>query len=97
MPRRANAEQTFVRALCVLRTINPGVDLGQVEGAFVFGMGLVLSEHVEADPTTGACITDSTWSYKVPGPLCVPHKLNVAMLKDSPLFFKVRCTGWRRS
>lgn len=35
------------------RSINPAVDLGQIEGAFVFGLGAVLSEHVEHDEATG--------------------------------------------
>jgi hypothetical protein len=36
------------------RSINPAVDLGQIEGAFVFGMGLMLSEHMEHDRSSGA-------------------------------------------
>lgn len=39
----------------------------QVEGAFLQGVGWVLSEEVLEDPTSGACLTPSTWSYKPPG------------------------------
>jgi hypothetical protein len=37
------------------------------------GMGMMLSERVEHDPTTGACTTASTWAYKPPGVFCVPQ------------------------
>lgn len=39
---------------------------------------------------TGACLTNSTWSYKVPGVGCVPERLTVSMLQDSPLLVQVR-------
>ena len=40
---------------------NPALDLGQVEGAFVMGLGYWLTEECKYDPTTGALVTDSTW------------------------------------
>ncbi|WIA12062.1 hypothetical protein OEZ85_012139 [Tetradesmus obliquus] len=67
------------------RSINPAVDLGQVEGAFLQGVGWVLSEEVLEDPTNGACLTPSTWSYKPPGIAELPAEFSVAMLRDSPL------------
>jgi len=67
------------------RSINPAIDMGQIEGAFVYGLGALVNEHVEHDPETGACTTASTWSYKVPGAACVPERMSVHMLKDSPL------------
>ncbi|KAJ9517719.1 hypothetical protein QJQ45_004015 [Haematococcus lacustris] len=70
------------------RSVNPAVDLGQVEGAFVFGLGYLLSEAMEHHPTTGAATTTSTWSYKTPGVMDIPTRLNVAMLKDSPMHVK---------
>ncbi len=79
----------LVRSL-VRRSLNPAVDLGQIEGAFVFGMGMLMSEHVKADPDTGACTTASTWNYKIPTATCVPQRMSVTMLEDSPLAFKVR-------
>jgi xanthine dehydrogenase molybdopterin-binding subunit B len=29
------------------------VDVGQLEGAFMMGLGLVMNEHMEADPDSG--------------------------------------------
>jgi xanthine dehydrogenase molybdopterin-binding subunit B len=37
------------------------VDIGQVEGAFVMGLGLWTSEEVKHDPTTGDLLTKNTW------------------------------------
>ena len=43
----------------------------QVEGAFVFGLGMMTTEEVVIDPNSGRLLTDSTWTYKIPhGPLC---------------------------
>ncbi|GAX76008.1 hypothetical protein CEUSTIGMA_g3451.t1 [Chlamydomonas eustigma] len=70
------------------KTINPAVDIGQVEGAFMFGMGLMLSESAKNDPEDGSITTGSTWSYKIPGVYCIPQSLNVSLLKDSPLHVK---------
>jgi xanthine dehydrogenase molybdopterin-binding subunit B len=41
--------------------------LVQVEGAFLQGLGWVLSEEVLEDPGTGAALSSSTWTYKPPG------------------------------
>eukprot|EP00200_Dunaliella_tertiolecta_P008210 CAMPEP_0202368174 /NCGR_PEP_ID=MMETSP1127-20130417/342_1 /ASSEMBLY_ACC=CAM_ASM_000462 /TAXON_ID=3047 /ORGANISM="Dunaliella tertiolecta, Strain CCMP1320" /LENGTH=1499 /DNA_ID=CAMNT_0048963543 /DNA_START=12 /DNA_END=4511 /DNA_ORIENTATION=+ len=67
------------------RSINPAVDLGQIEGAFVFGMGMMLSEHMEHDHASGAITSNSTWTYKVPSVTCVPERFSVSLLRDSPL------------
>ncbi|EFJ41839.1 hypothetical protein VOLCADRAFT_98105 [Volvox carteri f. nagariensis] len=67
------------------RPVNPAVDLGQVEGAFVQGLGMMLQEEVTYDSTTGALVQNSTWNYKPPSVSCVPQQLNVHMLNDAPL------------
>lgn len=45
--------------LCVL--------LPQIEGAFMQGVGYVMTEEVVEDDVTGVTLTDSTWTYKPPG------------------------------
>ena len=44
-----------------LCSINPGVDIGQVEGAFVMGLGYWLTEDVKYDPKSGELLTHNTW------------------------------------
>lgn len=42
-------------------SINPSVDIGQVEGAFVMGLGLWLSEILRFNPETGRLLTKDSW------------------------------------
>ena len=42
------------------------MDIGQVEGAFMMGVGFWLSEKMNYDKTTGLLLTDGTWEYKPP-------------------------------
>eukprot|EP00879_Flechtneria_rotunda_P005310 GHRR01005597.1.p1 GENE.GHRR01005597.1~~GHRR01005597.1.p1 ORF type:complete len:688 (+),score=262.80 GHRR01005597.1:308-2065(+) len=67
------------------RSVNPAVDLGQVEGAFMQGVGHVMTEEVAEDQQTGTPLTNSTWTYKPPGLAELPAELNVHMLRESPL------------
>ena len=41
--------------------MNPLVDVGQVEGAFVMGLGNWRSEQIKYDPTSGSNLTTGTW------------------------------------
>ena len=56
----------------------------QVEGAFVFGLGMMTTEEVVIDAKTGRLLTDSTWTYKIPTAPCVPSQFNVSFLKVRP-------------
>lgn len=42
-------------------SISQAVDIGQVEGSFVFGLGLWTSELIEYQSSTGKLLTDDTW------------------------------------
>lgn len=42
-------------------SINPEVDIGQVEGAFVMGLGYWHTEKVVYDQTSGELLTHNTW------------------------------------
>ena len=43
------------------RSMNPYVDIGQVEGAFVMGLGFYTSETVRYDEETGQKVSKGTW------------------------------------
>ena len=42
-------------------SLSPEIDIGQIEGAFVFGLGLWTSEQIKFDSNTGKILTFDTW------------------------------------
>ena len=52
----------------------------QVEGGFVFGLGMMLQEHIDYSKE-GQPLYDSTWDYKIPTAACIPRQFNIALLK----------------
>jgi xanthine dehydrogenase/oxidase len=60
------------------KSLNPLLDIGQIEGGFVQGSGLMLSEQMmyTAD---GALYSDGTWDYKPPGSKSIPIEFNVRL------------------
>ena len=42
-------------------SLNPEVDVGQIEGAFMFGLGLWLQEDIIYEPGTGRILNFDTW------------------------------------
>ncbi|RED10642.1 molybdopterin cofactor-binding domain-containing protein [Pontivivens insulae] len=60
-------------------SLNPAVDIGQVEGAFVQGVGYLLTEKLVFQPDgdqKGALNTLNTWTYKPPAVTTIPIELN---------------------
>ena len=55
------------------KSINPMVDRGQVEGAFMQGLGYVLTEEISRNPTTGVRTARNTWEYHVPSVADTPE------------------------
>ena len=45
----------------LLYSLNPTIDIGQVEGAFVMGLGCYLLEDIKYDAKTGRVMNDGTW------------------------------------
>ncbi|EDO44966.1 predicted protein, partial [Nematostella vectensis] len=65
------------------QSMNPELDVGQVEGAFIMGLGLWLMEKVKYNPQTGQELTSSTWEYKPPSSKDIPIDLRVTLLKKA--------------
>lgn len=42
-------------------SLSPEVDIGQVEGSFVMGLGYWLMEYLTYSPETGELLTNRTW------------------------------------
>jgi len=67
-------------------SMNPAIDIGQVQGAFIQGLSLHTTEELLYDlsDTSGALITNGTWEYK---PFCsqdIPIDFRVSLLKNAP-------------
>lgn len=61
-------------------SMNPAIDVGQVEGAFVQGLGYVISEKLVFEPegiNEGRLNTLNTWTYKPPATTSIPLQMNV--------------------
>ncbi|MEQ9328712.1 MAG: xanthine dehydrogenase molybdopterin binding subunit [Rhodospirillales bacterium] len=65
------------------RSLNPAIDLGQIEGAFVQGMGWVTAEELWWDKD-GRLRTHGPSTYKIPGSRDVPPIFNTRLLEDAP-------------
>ncbi|MBZ0148135.1 MAG: xanthine dehydrogenase molybdopterin binding subunit [Pseudorhodoplanes sp.] len=65
------------------QSLNPAIDLGQIEGAFVQGMGWLTSEELWWDEK-GRLRTHGPSTYKIPGSRDVPRIFNARILADSP-------------
>ncbi len=60
------------------KSMNPAIDLGQVEGAFVQGMGWLTTEELVYD-ADGRLRTHAPSTYKIPCASDVPEEFNVAL------------------
>ena len=65
------------------RSLNPAVDLGQIEGAFAQGMGWLTIEELWWDEA-GRLRTHGPSTYKIPGSRDVPPVFHARILDDAP-------------
>ena len=63
-------------------SINPGIDIGQIEGGFIQGMGWLTTEELVWGQD-GRLQTNGGASYKIPAVGDTPKQFNVALLQDS--------------
>lgn len=63
------------------RPINPGIDVGQVSGAFVQGMGWVTSENLFYHES-GKLLSHSPTTYKIPNIQDTPREFNIELLEN---------------
>ncbi|XP_038073974.1 xanthine dehydrogenase/oxidase-like [Patiria miniata] len=69
-------------------SINPAIDIGQIEGAFIQGYGLFVLEDYRVTPT-GQLLTKGPGFYKIPGFGDIPSEFNVSLLTRAPNPFAV--------
>ncbi|KAK9496648.1 hypothetical protein O3M35_013084 [Rhynocoris fuscipes] len=64
-------------------SLNPAIDIGQIEGAFMQGYGLFTLEELVVSPT-GTMYSRGPGAYKLPGFADIPAEFNVSLLKGAP-------------
>ncbi len=65
------------------RSLNPAVDIGQVEGAFIQGMGWLTMEELVWHPKTGLLMTHAPSTYKIPTANDCPPVFNVKLFDNT--------------
>jgi xanthine dehydrogenase large subunit len=65
------------------RSINPALDIGQIEGGFVQGLGWLTTEELVWD-SRGRLLSNSPANYKIPACADVPRRFNVSLLENAP-------------
>ncbi|MDP4557821.1 xanthine dehydrogenase molybdopterin binding subunit [Halomonas meridiana] len=64
-------------------SLNPAIDIGQVEGGFIQGMGWLTSEELKWNDK-GVLISDGPATYKIPTYGDLPRVFNVSLLEGHP-------------
>jgi xanthine dehydrogenase large subunit len=78
------------------KSLNPAIDIGQIEGGFVQGMGWLTTEELVWDES-GRLRTHAPSTYKIPTASDVPEDFNVALYASagnpSPTVFRSKAVG----
>lgn len=64
------------------KSLNPAIDIGQVEGAFIQGMGWLTTEELWWNPA-GKLMTHAPSTYKIPGVSDCPEDFRVRLYDNS--------------
>lgn len=64
-------------------SLNPGIDLGQVEGGYIQGVGWCTTEEIKWDDK-GNLLTHSPDTYKIPSVQDIPKDFRVELLENVP-------------
>jgi xanthine dehydrogenase large subunit len=65
------------------QSLNPAIDIGQIEGGFVQGMGWLTTEELVWHDN-GALLSNNAATYKIPAISDVPEDFRVSLLPDDP-------------
>ena len=65
------------------RSLNPAIDIGQIEGGLIMGLGYFFSERVQYEVGSGMLQSVGTWEYKPPLAQDIPSVLNVTLIADA--------------
>jgi xanthine dehydrogenase/oxidase len=63
-------------------SLNFSIDIGQIEGAFMQGLGLFTMEEIFHSRSSGELLTKGALSYRIPRVDDIPRKLNIRILSD---------------
>lgn len=77
------------------KSINSKIDIGQIEGGYIQGLGWVTTEEMKYDQK-GNLLNHSPDTYKIPGVNDIPKEFNVEILKDAdhePTIHKSKAVG----
>jgi len=66
------------------KSLSPGIDLGQIEGGYIYGQGYWTTEKIVHDESTGKLLTNGTWDYKPPEARDIPEDFRITLLSDAP-------------
>jgi xanthine dehydrogenase large subunit len=64
------------------QSLNPAIDIGQIEGAFIQGMGWLTMEELVWHPKSGALLTHAPSTYKIPTANDCPPLLHTALFNN---------------